>query len=65
MNVRTNVHVWQSMQVLQLCPCACASCRVTWTFWQFSDRGQEDGVVGNVNLDYFSGTMEDLRSLCF
>jgi lysozyme len=31
-----------------------------WVFWQSSDSGRVDGVVGNVDLDTFDGTMADL-----
>ena len=36
-----------------------------WTFWQHADNGRVPGITGNVDLDYFNGTEEDLRALCF
>jgi lysozyme len=35
----------------------------SWTFWQYSQGGSISGISGNVDLDYFSGTLEDLRTL--
>lgn len=34
-----------------------------WTFWQYSDSGTTDGVDGNVDLDVFNGTLEELERL--
>lgn len=34
-----------------------------WCFWQFSDKGQLPGIKGHVDLDVFSGTLDDLREL--
>lgn len=36
-----------------------------WTFWQYSDTGSVRGVSGNVDLDYFNGTLTNLKNLCF
>lgn len=36
-----------------------------WTFWQHADNGSVPGITGNVDLDYFNGSEEDLRALCF
>jgi lysozyme len=33
-----------------------------WNFWQYSQSGQVDGVSGNVDLDYFQGSMDDLTA---
>jgi GH25 family lysozyme M1 (1,4-beta-N-acetylmuramidase) len=33
-----------------------------WTFWQHSDRGRVAGITGNVDLDNFNGTAEQLRA---
>jgi GH25 family lysozyme M1 (1,4-beta-N-acetylmuramidase) len=35
----------------------------TWTFWQYSDRGNVDGISGNVDLNVFNGTIEQLQAL--
>ncbi len=35
-----------------------------WTFWQYNDNGQLPGISGNVDVDYFSGSVADLKSLC-
>ncbi len=34
----------------------------TWTVWQNSDRGNVNGVTGNVDLDNFNGSAEDLAA---
>lgn len=34
-----------------------------WNFWQYSQSGHESGVAGNVDLDYFQGSIEDLTAL--
>jgi lysozyme len=31
-----------------------------WTFWQYSDRGHVPGISGNVDMDVFNGTTEQL-----
>ena len=36
----------------------------TWTFWQYSDTGSVPGVGGNVDLDYFNGSLTNLKALC-
>jgi lysozyme len=35
----------------------------TWTFWQYSDAGKVDGIVGHVDLDRFNGSQLDLSAL--
>lgn len=35
----------------------------SWTFWQYSQSGTIAGISGNVDLDTFSGTLEELRTL--
>jgi lysozyme len=32
-----------------------------WTFWQYTDGGRVPGIGGNVDLDVFDGTLDDLR----
>jgi lysozyme len=34
-----------------------------WTFWQHNWQGTVSGISGNCDLDYFHGTLEDLRKL--
>jgi lysozyme len=31
-----------------------------WTFWQYSDKGQVNGINARVDLNLFNGTLEDL-----
>ncbi len=38
-------------------------CWTSWTLWQFSDAGRCSGISGHVDLDRFSGTVDDLRTL--
>jgi lysozyme len=33
-----------------------------WAFWQTSDSGRVAGISGNVDLDVFDGTLEELRT---
>jgi GH25 family lysozyme M1 (1,4-beta-N-acetylmuramidase) len=33
-----------------------------WTFWQYSASGTVAGIAGNVDLDRFHGTLDDLRA---
>lgn len=35
----------------------------SWLFWQHSQTGTVSGVTGSVDLDLFSGTLEQLRAL--
>lgn len=34
-----------------------------WVFWQYTESGSVDGINGNVDLDYFNGTIEQLKEL--
>lgn len=34
-----------------------------WHFWQYANNGQVEGVSGAVDLDWFNGTLADLRVL--
>ena len=34
-----------------------------WTFWQYSETGQVNGVNASVDLDWFNGTVEELYQL--
>ncbi|HEX6900242.1 MAG TPA: GH25 family lysozyme [Thermoanaerobaculia bacterium] len=33
----------------------------TWEFWQYSQSGQVSGITGDVDLDVFNGSADDLR----
>jgi len=33
----------------------------TWTMWQYSSTGKVPGIVGNVDLDEYNGTLADLE----
>jgi lysozyme len=35
----------------------------TWSFWQYTDTGRCPGISGNVDLDYFNGSMSQLLAL--
>lgn len=35
----------------------------TWTFHQYTDRGRVDGISGNVDRNFFNGTLADLDAL--
>jgi len=37
----------------------------TWTFWQYSDTGSVPGVNGNCDVNYFHGTLTNLKALTF
>ncbi len=34
-----------------------------WTFWQYSSTGRVDGINGDVDMNRFAGTVEDLAAL--
>jgi GH25 family lysozyme M1 (1,4-beta-N-acetylmuramidase) len=33
-----------------------------WTFWQYSESGSMPGIPGDVDMDRFNGTLDDLRA---
>ncbi len=35
----------------------------TWAFWQYSDRGQIDGIKGNVDCNIFNGDLQQLTTM--
>ena len=35
----------------------------SWVFWQYSQNGTVNGIDGSVDLDYFNGTLDDLKNL--
>lgn len=34
-----------------------------WTFWQYSESGIVNGIHGNVDMDLFNGTLDQLKAL--
>ena len=36
----------------------------SWTFWQYGDRGQIQGIQGFVDFNVFAGTWSDLDEIC-
>jgi lysozyme len=36
-----------------------------YVLWQFSEQGQVDGIAGNVDLDRFNGSLDDLNALAW
>lgn len=34
-----------------------------WVFWQYADRGRVEGIQGPVDLNVFSGSMEEFKEL--
>ena len=34
-----------------------------WTFWQYSETGRVDGISGNVDMNRFNGSIDDLIQL--
>jgi len=36
----------------------------SWTFWQYGNRGRVSGIVGDVDLNVFNGSLDELNSLC-
>jgi lysozyme len=34
-----------------------------WTFWQYYDKGRVDGIVGDVDMDRFDGSIDQLRAI--
>ncbi|WP_071885499.1 glycoside hydrolase family 25 protein [Rufibacter tibetensis] len=36
-----------------------------WVFWQHTEKGRIKGVKGNLDLNVFNGTMEDLYNMCY
>jgi lysozyme len=35
-----------------------------WKIWQYGNTGRLDGIKGDVDFNIFSGTIDDLKSLC-
>lgn len=38
---------------------------VKWKFWQYGNRGRLDGIDGDVDLNVFKGSIDELNMLCF
>ncbi|WP_172665784.1 glycoside hydrolase family 25 protein [Flammeovirga sp. OC4] len=38
--------------------------RKDWSMWQYTDRGNSRGIEGDVDLNVFHGTIEDLKRMC-
>jgi len=36
-----------------------------WKFWQYGNRGQLDGINGNVDFNVFHGNLYELEDLCY
>ncbi|MGV3541037.1 MAG: glycoside hydrolase family 25 protein [Rufibacter sp.] len=36
-----------------------------WAFWQHTSTGRLKGINGNLDLNVFNGTMEDLYNMCY
>ena len=35
----------------------------TWAFWQYKDTGKVSGITGDVDMDTFNGTLDELKAL--
>lgn len=35
-----------------------------WCFWQYGDQGRVEGIKGNVDLNVFKGSLQDLEKMC-
>lgn len=38
--------------------------RGVWSFWQYTDRGQVNGITGDVDCNIFNGSLQQLNDLC-
>ena len=36
-----------------------------WLFWQYGNKGNVDGIEGNVDLNVFNGSLDELNALTF
>ncbi len=54
--------LWHAQYTSAACP-NIADAWTDWAFWQYSSTGTVPGISGNVDLDRFNGTMEDLVRL--
>lgn len=45
------------------CPLISEDVWSRWTFWQYSSSGRVPGISGNVDMNYFNGTMEQLQAM--
>lgn len=37
----------------------------TWAFWQYGNKGQLEGIKGDVDFNVFYGTEADMEALCY
>jgi murein DD-endopeptidase MepM/ murein hydrolase activator NlpD len=44
------------------CPLISEDVWSRWTYWQYTDSGRVPGIAGNVDMNYFNGTMEQLQA---
>ena len=35
-----------------------------WIIWQYSEHGRANGIDGNVDINVFDGTYENLKEMC-
>ncbi len=57
--------LWEAAYFLDYTPSHCPRINDNWhdwTFWQYSDRGHVPGISGNVDMDVFNGTSEQLTA---
>lgn len=45
------------------CPLISEDVWSRWSFWQYTDRGRVPGISGNVDMNYFNGTLADLEGM--
>jgi lysozyme len=62
-NVRSSAfssyHLWTAHYTQAACPLTSSSWS-RWTIWQYSSTGRVTGITGDVDLNRFDGTLEDL-----
>lgn len=54
--------LWHAQYTSARCP-TIADAWSDWSFWQYSSTGRVPGITGNVDLDRFNGTFEELQRL--
>lgn len=54
--------LWHAQYTTARCP-TIADAWSDWTFWQYSSTGRVPGISGDVDLDRFNGTFEELQRL--
>ncbi len=55
-----NWHLW----IADYCGCGSPSTGIFgfWNYWQYTSSGSVSGISGNVDMDYFAGTLSQLQS---